>query len=54
MVMISPAAREDLVGDVRGGDDQLQLAVAFEALLDDLAMEHAEEAAAEAEAEALR
>ena len=46
-------ARQDLVGDVRGGLHQVELAVAFEPLLDDLAVEHAEEAAAEAEAEAL-
>ena len=46
-------ARQDLVGDVRGGLHQVEVAVAFEALLDDLAVEHAEEAAAEAEAEAL-
>ena len=44
-------ARQDFVGDVRGGLHQVELAVAFEALLDDLAVEHAQEAAAEAEAE---
>ena len=44
-------ARQDFVGDVRGGRDQFEIAVAFEALLDDLAVEHAQKAAAEAEAE---
>ena len=46
-------ALQDLVGDVRGGLHQVEVAVALEPLLDDLAVEHPEEAAAEAEAEAL-
>ena len=44
-------AGQDLVGDVGGGLDQVEVALAFEPLLDDLHVEHAEEAAAEAEAE---
>ena len=44
-------ARQHFVGDVGGRRDQFEIVVAFEALLNDLAVEHAEEAAAEAEAE---
>ena len=44
-------AGDDLVGDVRGGLDQREVALALEPLLDDLHVEHAQEAAAEAEPE---
>ena len=53
MTMRLALARQDLVGDVRRGLHQVEVAVALQALLDDLAVEHAEEAAAEAEAEPL-
>src|SRR5262249_39718192 len=46
-------ARQQLVRDVWRRRHQLQLALALQALLDDLAVPPAEEAAAEAEAEAL-
>ena len=44
-------ASEDLVGDVGGRLDQVEIALALEPLLDDLHVEHAQEAAAEAEAQ---
>ncbi len=44
-------AGEDLVGHVGRGLDQRQVALAFEPLLDDLHVEHAQEPAAEPEAE---
>src|SRR5262245_8715133 len=46
-------AGEDFVGHIWGGLHQLQLTGALKPLLDDLAVEEAEEAAAEAEAEPL-
>ena len=45
-------ARQDFVGDVRRRLHEIELAVALQALLDDLAVEHSQKAAAEAEAEA--
>ena len=42
---------DDLVGDVGGGLDEGEVALALEPLLDDLHVEHAEEPAAEAEPE---
>src|SRR5207248_3137050 len=44
---------EDLVGDGGGGLDDLDTTLAFEALLDDVHVQEAEEAAAKAEAESL-
>ena len=44
-------AVDDLVGDVGGGLDQGEVALALEPLLDDLHVEHAQEPAAEAEAQ---
>ena len=46
-------ARQNLVGHVRRRRHQFELAVAFQALLNDLAVEHAQKAAAEAEAQPL-
>ena len=46
--------REDAVGDGGRGDEQVEVELALEALADDLHVEEAEEAAAEAEAERLR
>ena len=46
--------RLHLVGDVRRGHEQVEVELALEALADDLHVEEAEEAAAEAEAERLR
>ena len=45
-------ARQDFVGHVGGCLHQVELAVAFQPLLNDLAVEHAQKAAAEAKAEA--
>jgi hypothetical protein len=42
----------DLVDDRGGGRDQVEVELAAEALLDDLQVQQAEEAAAEAEAQA--
>src|SRR5206468_556321 len=47
-------ALEDLVGDVRRRGDEIEPAVALDALLDDLTMKHAQKAAAEAETEPFR
>src|SRR5262249_24505447 len=44
-------ACQDFISDVWRGRYQLQFAVALEALLDDFAMEHAQKAAAKAEAQ---
>ena len=41
----------DFVGDVGSRLNEVDFVLAFEALLDDLHVQHAEEAAAEAEAE---
>ena len=43
----------DVVDDARRGRDEVEVVLALEALLDDLHVEQAEEAAAEAEAERL-
>ena len=51
MCRVSPLAVDDLVGDGGGGLDQREVALALEPLLDDLHVEHAQEAAAEAEPE---
>jgi hypothetical protein len=45
---------QHLVDDRRRGGDQVQVVLALQALLDDLHVQHAEEAAAEAEAQRLR
>ena len=50
----SPALVSDAVGDVRRGDEQVEVELALEPLADDLHVQQAEEAAAEAEAERLR
>ena len=42
---------EDFVSDVRGGLHQVEIAIALEPLLNDLAVQHPQEAAAEAESE---
>ena len=42
------------VGDVRRGDEEVEVELALEPLADDLHVQQAEEAAAEAEAERLR
>ena len=47
-------ARLDAVGDVRRGDEQVEVELALEPLAHDLHVQQAEEAAAEAEAERLR
>ncbi len=47
------AADQDVVGDGGGGLDDLDVALAFEAFLDDVHVEEAQEAAAEAEAQGL-
>ncbi len=44
---------QNLVDDRRRGGDQVQVVLALEALLDDLHVQHPEEAAAEAEAQGL-
>ena len=49
-----PAFAEDAVGDGGRGHEQVEVELALEALADDLHVEEAEEAAAEAEAERLR
>ena len=46
--------RQHAVGDVRRGDEQVEVELALEALADDLHVQEPEEAAAEAEAERLR
>ena len=43
----------NLVGDVWCGLNQVQVAIAFQALLDDLAMQHPQEAAAETETQSV-
>ena len=53
MRSVSPLRGQDFVGDVGRGLHQVELGFAFQPLLDDLAVQHAEEAAAEAEAQAL-
>ena len=51
----SPPGRvQDAVGDVRRGDEQVEVELALEPLAHDLHVQQAEEAAAEAEAERLR
>ena len=50
----SPLGVVDAVGDVRRGDEQVEVELALEPLADDLHVQQAEEAAAEAEAERLR
>ena len=45
--------RLDAIGDVRGGDDQVEVELALEPLADDLHVQQSEEAAAKAEAERL-
>ena len=50
----SPALVVHPVGDVRRGDEQVEVELALEPLADDLHVQQAEEAAAEAEAERLR
>ena len=47
-------ARRRAVGDVRRGDEEVEVELALEALADDLHVQEAEEAAAEPEAERLR
>ena len=47
-------ARRRAVGDVRRGDEEVEVELALEPLADDLHVQEAEEAAAEAEAERLR
>ncbi len=46
-------ARQDLVSDVRRGLHEVELAITFEALLNDLAMQHAQETATESKSQAL-
>ena len=50
----SPSVALDAVGDVRRGHEQVEVELALEPLADDLHVQQAEEAAAEAEAERLR
>ena len=49
-----PGLREDAVGDVRRGHEQVEVELALEALAHDLHVQQPEEPAAEAEAERLR
>ena len=51
---LSPVRRLHAVGDVRRGDEQVEVELALEPLADDLHVQQPEEAAAEAEAERLR
>src|SRR5207247_8592174 len=46
-------SRQNFIGDVGGGGDEVQLAVALDPLLNDLAVQHAQKAASKAEAEPL-
>ena len=48
-----PSLRSDLVDDRGGGGDQVEVVLALQALLHDLHVQHAQEAAAEAEAQGL-
>ena len=50
-VSVSPAQRGDAIRDRRRGGDQAQAELALEALADDLHVQQAEKAAAEAEAQ---
>ena len=50
-VLTVPSVHDDFVGDGRGGLDDLDVVLALEAFLDDLHVQQAEEAAAEAEAQ---
>jgi len=44
---------QDLVGDVGCGLNQIQIAIALQSLLDDLAVQHTEKAAAETKTESV-
>ena len=46
--------REDAVGHVRSGDEEIEIELALEALADDVHVQEPEEATAEAEAQRLR